>query len=67
VSKPLKITGDIDLMPIVVPVMMEFIGRGEGQDIGYTKNHHTAILELSDGRIVTAYAYETKSMIVISY
>ena len=66
-SKPLKITGDLDYLDIVVPRMMKYIERGDGIDIAHAKNHHTCFLELSTGETLRCHAYETKTMVVIDW
>lgn len=48
-DKSLKTTGDLKYLNIVVPIMMEYIKRGDGMSIGYARNHHTVALTLNNG------------------
>jgi hypothetical protein len=61
-DKPLKLTGDLQYMFPVCPVMLEYLERGDGMKIGHTTNHHTVVLTLNTGKELTCHAYETKTM-----
>jgi len=65
--KPLKLTGDIKYLGIIVPCMMECINKKDGINISYAKNHHTVMFTLNTGEEIIARAYETKTMIIIDW
>lgn len=69
-NKHIKITkgSPLKYMKDLVPAMLKYIERGDGYN-GFSsiKNHHTVTFEFNTGEYVTAYAYETKTLIVMSW
>lgn len=66
-DKPIKITGDLKHLNIIVPSMIEYINRKDGINIGWAKNHHTVQFTLNTGEEIMAHAYEVKTLIIIDW
>lgn len=68
--KTLKITGDLNLVTLLVPKLLETLKEGGGWNSGCVKNQHTVEFTLvrgSDKENLLACVHETKTMIVMSW
>jgi hypothetical protein len=66
-NKPIKAVGDTKYLTTIIPSMLKYIERGDGENIGHARNHHTVDLTFSNEKIVRCSAYETKNLIVITW